>query len=71
MALIKSIYKQLGLDEKFMQYRAALSRISHGKSHNETPQDWYKAATDPKLTRLAKIYELYEERAAPGQCAGF
>jgi DNA helicase II / ATP-dependent DNA helicase PcrA len=62
LALMKSIYKQLGLDEKFMQYRAALSRISHAKSHKETPQDWYKAATDPKLTRLAKIYELYEER---------
>ena len=62
LALLKSIYKQLGLDDKFMQYRAALSRISHGKSNKETPQDWYKAATDPKLTRLAKIYELYEER---------
>ncbi len=62
VALLKSIYKQLGLDEKFMQYRAALSRVSHAKSNNETPQDWYKAATDPKLTRLAKIYELYEER---------
>jgi DNA helicase-2/ATP-dependent DNA helicase PcrA len=62
VALLKSIYKQLGLDEKFMQYRAMLSRISHGKSHNETPQDWYKASTDPKLTRFAKIYELYEDR---------
>ena len=41
---------------------ASLSRISHGKSHGETALDWYKAATDPKLTRLAKIYELYEER---------
>ncbi len=62
VALIRSIYKQLGLDEKFMQYRASLSRISHGKSHNESPEDWFKAATDPKLTRLAKLYEVYEER---------
>ncbi len=62
VSLLKSIYKQLGLDEKFMPYRAALSRISHAKSHQQTPQDWYKAATDPKLTRLAKIYESYEER---------
>ena len=30
-------YKQLGLDEKFMPYRAALSRISHAKSHKESP----------------------------------
>ena len=62
VALLRSIYKQLGLDEKFMQYRAALSQISHSKSHNETPEDRYKAAADPRFTRLAKIYELYQER---------
>jgi DNA helicase-2/ATP-dependent DNA helicase PcrA len=71
LALMKSIYKQLGLDEKFMQYRATLSRISHAKSHNETPQDWYKAATDPKLTRLAKIYDVYEERLRQANALDF
>ncbi len=71
LALMKSIYKQLGLDEKFMQYRATLSRISHSKSHNQTPQDWYKAATDPKLTRLAKIYEVYEERLRQANALDF
>jgi DNA helicase-2/ATP-dependent DNA helicase PcrA len=70
-ALMKSIYKQLGLDEKFMAYRGALSRISHAKSHNETPQDWYKAAMDPKMTRLAKIYELYEERLKQANALDF
>ncbi len=71
LALIKSIYKQLGLDEKFMQYRATLSRISHAKSHDETPQDWLKAATDPKLTRLAKIYDIYEERLRQANALDF
>ncbi len=71
LALMKSIYKQLGLDEKFMQYRAALSRISHAKNHNETPQDWFKAATEPKLTRLAKIYEIYEERLRQANALDF
>ena len=71
VSLLRSIYKQLGLDEKFMQYRATLSRISHGKSHNETPQDWYKAATDPKLTRLAKIYESYQERLLQANALDF
>jgi DNA helicase-2/ATP-dependent DNA helicase PcrA len=71
VALLKQIYKQIGLDEKFMQYRAALSRISHAKSHHETPQDWYKAASDPKLTRLAKIYELYEERLRQANALDF
>ena len=71
LALMKSIYKQLGLDEKFMQYRAALSRISHAKSHNEIPQYWFKAATDPKLTRLAKMYDLYEERLRQANALDF
>ncbi len=71
VSLLKSIYKQLGLDEKFMPYRATLSRISHAKSNGETPQDWYKAATDPKLTRLAKIYELYGERLLQANALDF
>ena len=48
-----------------------LSRISHGKSHAETPLDWFKAATDPKLTRMAKIYELYQERLLQANAHGF
>ena len=71
VSLLRSIYKQLGLDEKFMPYRAALSRISHGKSNQQTPQDWYKAATDPKLTRLAKIYESYQERLIQANALDF
>jgi DNA helicase II / ATP-dependent DNA helicase PcrA len=71
VSLLRSIYKALGLDEKFMQYRAVLSRISHAKSHHETPLDWYKAATDPKLTRLAKIYEQYQERLLQANALDF
>ena len=71
LSVVKSIFKQLGLDEKFMQYRAALSKISGGKSQDESPQDWYKAATDPKLTRLAKIYESYEERLQQANALDF
>jgi len=71
LALIKSIYKQLGLDEKFMPYRAALSRISHGKNHRQLPQEWYQSATDPQMLRLAKIYELYEERLRQANALDF
>ena len=44
VALLKSIYRQLGLDDKFMPYRAMLSRISHGKSHHETPRRLVQAS---------------------------
>ena len=33
ISMLKGVYKALGLDDKFMQHRAALSRISHAKSH--------------------------------------
>jgi DNA helicase-2/ATP-dependent DNA helicase PcrA len=60
ISVVKAIYRALGLDEKFMQYRAALSQISHAKNHKRTPQDFYKHSTDPKMSRLAVIYEKYE-----------
>ncbi|HEU0121598.1 MAG TPA: UvrD-helicase domain-containing protein [Bryobacteraceae bacterium] len=62
LSLIKGIFKNLGLDEKFMQYRAALSRISAAKSAKETPADFYKQTADPRMGKLAVIYEQYESR---------
>ncbi len=61
LAAVKQVYRQLGLDEEFMQYRAALSRISYAKNHKQGPADLYQAAADPKAARLAKVYELYQE----------
>ena len=60
MALIKSAYHHLGLDDKFMQYRAALSRISHAKNLKQTPQDLYRDAKDPTSGKLAVIWDEYE-----------
>ncbi len=62
VSLLKSIYRELGLDEKFMPYRACCSWISHNKSQNLEPQDVYKSATDAKGSRLAVIYDRYEQR---------
>ncbi|HEY2016837.1 MAG TPA: UvrD-helicase domain-containing protein [Bryobacteraceae bacterium] len=62
LGIIKSTFRGLGLDEKeFMQYRAVLSRISHAKNRNETPQDLYKQAVNPETEKLAKVFEEYEK----------
>ncbi len=62
LGLIKAAYRGLGLDEKeFMQYRAALSRISHAKNVKETPQDLYKKAVNKENEALAALYEEYEK----------
>ncbi len=61
LSVIKSAYRALDLDEKdFLQYRAALSRISHAKNRKESPEDLYQAATNRDGERLAKLYETYE-----------
>jgi DNA helicase-2/ATP-dependent DNA helicase PcrA len=71
VALIKAIFRSLGLDEKFMQYRAMTSWISHKKSRKESPQDVYGAATDQKTSQLASIYEQYEGRLRQANALDF
>src|SRR5215212_7234932 len=71
LSIIKSIFRAIGLDEKFMQYRAVLSRISHAKNQKQTPQDFYKDASDPKMQRLAVIFEKYEERLLQANALDF
>jgi ATP-dependent DNA helicase UvrD/PcrA len=62
LQIIKAGYRALGLDDKeFMQYRAALSRISHAKNLKQTPQDLYKTAANPESERLAALFEQYEK----------
>jgi len=71
VALIKSIFRALGLDEKFMQYRAMCSWISHKKSRKESPQDVYGASTEQKTSQLASIYEQYEARLRQANALDF
>ncbi len=72
LAIVKAIYRQLGLEEKqFLQYRAALSRISHAKSKKEAPEDVLRDSKDPKTTRLASVYEHYEGRLRQANALDF
>ena len=71
LALIKSIFKGAGLDEKFMQYRAVCSWISHKKSRKESPQDVYGGSTDDRTERLASLYQQYEDRLLQANALDF
>jgi len=71
ISMIKSIYKALGLDDKFMQPRAALSRMSNAKSHAQSPEEIARAATDPTTTRFATVYERYEARLRESNALDF
>jgi DNA helicase-2/ATP-dependent DNA helicase PcrA len=61
LALVKAAFRHLGLDEKFMPYRGVLSRISHAKNREKTPQDLYQDATDPNAAKIAVIFDEYEK----------
>jgi DNA helicase-2/ATP-dependent DNA helicase PcrA len=62
LVIIKAAYRTLGFEEKdFMQYRAALSRISHAKNTKVTPQDLYKSAVNKETEALAALFEEYEK----------
>jgi DNA helicase-2/ATP-dependent DNA helicase PcrA len=61
LAIVKAAYKRMGLDEKQIPYRTALSQISQSKSIKEGPQDLYGRAADPRLTRIAAVYDDYEK----------
>lgn len=71
LAIVKRVFKKLGLDEEFMKYRAALSSISQGKNRKMSPQDYYKAAMNPQAERLAKVYEDYEEELRKANALDF
>ena len=62
IAIVKSTYRTLGLDEKeFMQYRAALSRIGNAKNRNQTPADFQKQAVNKESESLAAVFVEYEK----------
>ncbi|MCC7157666.1 MAG: UvrD-helicase domain-containing protein [Bryobacterales bacterium] len=71
LVVVKQAYRKLGLDDKFMPYRSALSYISQAKNKKEGPQDIYARSTDPKTTRLAVIFENYEAALAQANALDF
>ncbi|HXJ45005.1 MAG TPA: UvrD-helicase domain-containing protein, partial [Bryobacteraceae bacterium] len=61
LAIIKGAYRRMGLDEKAMPHRATISQISQAKSQKITPDEMFAKAVDPKVTRVAAVYEEYEK----------
>jgi len=72
LAVIKAVYRHMGLDEKhFMPYRTALARISFAKNHSQTPEEMAAAARDPRLKRLAAVWDEYEARLRQANALDF
>ena len=58
VALIKQIEKDLGIDDKFVPPRQALSRISHLRNRMEGPET-LRGTYNIRDEQIAKIYERY------------
>jgi DNA helicase-2/ATP-dependent DNA helicase PcrA len=72
LGVIRSAYRALGLEEKdFLQYRAALSRISHAKNRKVTPEDLYRRAVDRETDRLVAVYRSYEDALGTANALDF
>jgi DNA helicase-2/ATP-dependent DNA helicase PcrA len=71
LAIIKAAYKKMGLDEKAMPYRATLSHISQAKSVKKTPQEMYSESADPRVTKIAAVYEEYEKELRQANALDF
>ncbi|MCC6264248.1 MAG: UvrD-helicase domain-containing protein [Bryobacterales bacterium] len=71
LSLMKSVLRNLNLDEKAMPPRSLLSAISTAKNKAQMPEDWYKAARDQRGERMAKIYADYQDRLRQANALDF
>jgi DNA helicase-2/ATP-dependent DNA helicase PcrA len=60
-AVVKSVMKRLGLDDKQLTPRTVLGRISWAKNHMLDPQELYLQSADPKTEKIAHLYEEYRK----------
>jgi len=70
-AVVKSIMKRLGLDDKQLKPSAVLSRISHAKNHMLDPQEMYLQSADPITEKVAHIFEEYRKELRKANAMDF
>ena len=59
LAVVRQAIKALGYDEKQLQARAALGRISQAKNKMETPADLRAAGWSLRDQQIGRVYERY------------
>ena len=72
--VIKDILKELGIDEKKLTPREALSAISNAKDAMETPKDYserWNGSGDWRREAIAKVYVRYVRRLAEANALDF
>ena len=70
-AVVKSIMRRLGLDDKQLTPRIVLGRISWAKNHMLDPQELYLQSADPKTEKIAHLYEEYRKELRKANALDF
>ena len=70
-SVVKAAMRRLGVDDKQLTPRSALSRISWAKNHMLDPQAVYLQSADPNSERVAHIYEVYKQELAKSNALDF
>ena len=69
--VVKGIIRRLGLDDKQLTPRNVLSRISWAKNHMLDPQEIYLQSADPKMEKIAHIFEEYRKELLKANAMDF
>jgi DNA helicase II / ATP-dependent DNA helicase PcrA len=70
-AVVKSVMRRLGLDDKQLKPSAVLSRISWAKNHMLDPQEMYLQSADPITEKIAHIFEEYRKELRKSNALDF
>jgi DNA helicase-2/ATP-dependent DNA helicase PcrA len=71
LAVVKQAMKALDIDDKFIQPRAALSRISQAKNRMETPDTMRTTGWSLRDQQISKVYEAYRQTLADAGALDF
>jgi DNA helicase-2/ATP-dependent DNA helicase PcrA len=70
-AVVKTVMRRMGLDDKQLTPRVVLSKISWAKNHMIDPQEYYLQSADPMSERVAHIFEGYRKELRKANALDF
>ncbi|HEY1501934.1 MAG TPA: UvrD-helicase domain-containing protein, partial [Acidobacteriaceae bacterium] len=70
-AVVKAVMRRMGLDDKQLTPRVALSKISWAKNHMIDPQEFYLQSADPTAEKVAHIFEGYRKELRKANALDF
>ena len=70
--LVKECLKELNLDDKIFTPKGVMAEISSAKDSLKLPVEYAKSVSgDYRLEKIARVYELYQEKLKVSNCLDF